>query len=175
MAEPLYRQLLADAYRLARLDPLRPKQGNLRRAVSSAYYSMFHFLVDHSCRSLLGSGNERRRYREIMARAFEHDVMVSVCKAFAGTTLPKAIHDRLPATFTIHRDLSNLALAFRQSQEKRHLADYDLTQRFSRDDVLALIREADQVIGKFANVGHLAETRFFLVSLLAWNTLTRRK
>lgn len=175
MAEPLYRQLLADAYRLAKLDPLRPKQGNLRRAVSSAYYSMFHFLVDLSCRSIFGSINERRRYREIVARAFNHDVMVNVCKSFAGTTLPKGIHDRLPATFTIHPDLRNLAQAFRQSQEKRHLADYDPTQRFLRGDVVALIRDVDHAIGKFASIRDQSESRFFLVCLLTWDTLTRRK
>jgi hypothetical protein len=41
----LHADLLEQAGNLARLDPTRPKQVNLRRAVSSAYYALFHLLT----------------------------------------------------------------------------------------------------------------------------------
>lgn len=50
--------LLRQAERLAKLDPKRPRQANLRRAVSSAYYALFHFLVDQSCRAAIGTQHD---------------------------------------------------------------------------------------------------------------------
>ena len=41
----LHADLLEQAEQLAQLDPRRPKQANLRRAVSSAYYALFHLLT----------------------------------------------------------------------------------------------------------------------------------
>ncbi len=38
--------LLDQAGTLAGLDPLKPKQASLRRAISAAYYSLFHLLID---------------------------------------------------------------------------------------------------------------------------------
>lgn len=58
MAEPLHGQLLSQARRLARLDPTRPRQGNVRRAVSTAYYGLFRFLIDGACRSIVGTAHD---------------------------------------------------------------------------------------------------------------------
>jgi hypothetical protein len=40
----LHDDLLIQAQQLAQWDPRRPKQVNLRRAISSAYYALFHLL-----------------------------------------------------------------------------------------------------------------------------------
>lgn len=45
----LYEDLFSQSEQLARLDPKKPKQANLRRAVSAAYYATFHFLVHEAC------------------------------------------------------------------------------------------------------------------------------
>ena len=44
----LHADLLEQAEQLAQLDPRRPKQANLRRAVSSAYYALFHLLTSEA-------------------------------------------------------------------------------------------------------------------------------
>jgi hypothetical protein len=41
----LQADLLNQGDHLARLDPRRPRQANLRRAISSAYYALFHLLT----------------------------------------------------------------------------------------------------------------------------------
>ena len=41
----LHGDLLEQAVHLAQVDTRRPKQANLRRAVSSAYYALFHLLA----------------------------------------------------------------------------------------------------------------------------------
>ena len=68
----------------------------------------------------------------------------------------------------------SLSTAFVELQEKRHLADYDLTERFSRSDVLALIEQAETVIKDFASLAGSNERKFFLACLWAWSTLATR-
>jgi uncharacterized protein (UPF0332 family) len=51
----VYEHLLEQAVTLARLDSRRPKQANLRRSISAAYYALFHLLIDEACRAQIGS------------------------------------------------------------------------------------------------------------------------
>jgi uncharacterized protein (UPF0332 family) len=44
----LHDDLLAQAEHLARVDKKKPKQANLRRAVSAAYYALFHPVASSS-------------------------------------------------------------------------------------------------------------------------------
>lgn len=37
--------LLEQAFHLARREPTRPRQASLRRALSTSYYALFHFLA----------------------------------------------------------------------------------------------------------------------------------
>ena len=67
----LPRDLLAQARLLAEKEPRRPKQASLRRAVSAAYYALFHLLVDEASRRLVG-GSNRTALRSSLARAFDH-------------------------------------------------------------------------------------------------------
>src|SRR5262245_16524514 len=89
--QPLNRQYPKQPRRLARLDPRRPQQGNLRRAVSTAYYALFHFLVDRSSRSFVGTTGVREQFRRMLARAYGHGEMASAGKTFRGGTLPATI------------------------------------------------------------------------------------
>ena len=47
----MYPDLIEQAEHLVYLDPGKPKQANLRRAVSAAYYALFHYLVLEACRT----------------------------------------------------------------------------------------------------------------------------
>jgi len=40
--------LLEQSYDLAHKEPANPKQASLRRAVSTAYYALFHLLIDEA-------------------------------------------------------------------------------------------------------------------------------
>ena len=62
--------------------------------------------------------------------------MKEACKSFGGGTLKKGVAKGLPAGFAIPAEIRDLAETFVELQERRHLADYDLTERFKRSDVL---------------------------------------
>src|ERR1700679_2940589 len=68
--------LLEQAQHLAQREPKRPKQASLRRAVSAAYYALFHLLTTEATKNW-----KRPAERPTLARMFEHDSMRKVCKA----------------------------------------------------------------------------------------------
>jgi hypothetical protein len=63
--------LLDQAAHLAALERGRPKQASLRRAISSAYYSLFHLILEDASRHLVGGS----RLRATVARSFEHQAV----------------------------------------------------------------------------------------------------
>lgn len=138
----MHDDLLQQAQQLATLDPRRPRQANLRRAVSAAYYALFHFLIEQSCRNAIGGQHERASYRHVLGRAFTHSTMRDACKSFAGGTLRDAVRKGLPPTFAVPPSVSDIATKYVELQDMRHLADYDLTEKFNRENVLTLVLEA---------------------------------
>lgn len=62
--------LLKQAFLLLNKEPKTPTQASLRRSVSTAYYALFHLLVQDA------SANwSRLDARDYLARAFEHKTM----------------------------------------------------------------------------------------------------
>jgi hypothetical protein len=166
--------LLKQAEGLARIDVAKPRQANLRRAVSSAYYAVFHFLVDQSCRVVIGAQHEQGPYRRVLGRAFSHVTMKQACNSFAGGTLKTGAAKGLPTAFSISTPTKLIAAVFNDLQEKRHASDYDLTSRFRRSDVLLLIEQVEDAIEQFQSLGPSNEEKFFLACLWAWSALINR-
>ena len=122
----------------------------------------------------MGAQHDQSPYRYVLARAFTHGTMKHACASFSGGTLKAAVTKGLPSTFQIPLGIKAVASTFVELQEKRHLADYDLTERFSRSDVVALIEQAETVIEDFASLASSNERKFFLACLWAWSSLTNR-
>jgi hypothetical protein len=170
----VHNDLLNQARRLARLDAQKPKQANLRRSVSAAYYSLFHFLVDQSCRAAIGSLHQQSDFRAVLGRSFEHTSMRDACRSFDGGTLPAHVSKGLPAAFAIPIAIRRVAGMFVELQARRNLADYDLTERFVRSEVLWLIDQVRDAMDRFKTLSNSTEKRFFLACLWAWRTLSKR-
>src|SRR3990172_1737151 len=77
--------LLAQAKMLARHEPRRPKDANLRRSISASYYALFHFLIEECTRLTIGTTHNRVRLRQFAGRAFVHGKMKAVCEEFLKT------------------------------------------------------------------------------------------
>jgi uncharacterized protein (UPF0332 family) len=174
----VYEDLFAQAEALAKLDARKPKQANLRRALSSAYYAVFHYLVHEACCVQMGTQHAQAPYRHALGRAFAHSVMKQACASFSGGTLKDAVIKGLPRDATgkypIPKAIQNVAAAFAELQEKRHLADYDRSERFKRSDVLVLIEQAKDYVAAFSRLPVSDDKRFFLACLWAWKELTNR-
>lgn len=174
----MYTDLFTQAEQLAKLDARRPRQANLRRAVSSAYYAVFHYLVHESCCTFFGSQSSDAAYRHVLGRAFQHAVMKAACVSFGGGTLKDAVIKGLPrdadGRYEVHVAIRRVATLFVELQEKRQLADYDRSERFERSDVLTLITEAKQKVAQFSELQFSNERTFFLACLWAWKELVNR-
>jgi hypothetical protein len=72
------------------------------------------------------------------------------------------------------RSDEDVAKMFAELQEKRHLPDYDLTERFNRSEVLALIELAEARAVAFSELPSSDEKKFFLACLWAWKELANR-
>lgn len=165
--------LLVQARYLALVDTGKPKQANLRRAISAAYYALFHLLVEDGA-SALGSklsnlGKSRVR------RAFAHADMKMVCsqyaKGHASTSMQPQIAMLL--TFPIHPDLRMVASIFLHLQEARHLADYDISCKFSRMSTIAVIDKAVLAFKLWKAVKATAHAQVFLVDLVLRKSWSR--
>lgn len=169
----LHEHLLEQARHLATRDKRRPRQANLRRAISSSYYALFHFLADRASRFLVGSSGERDQIRKVLSRAFGHTEMYSACKSFGGGNLPDGLAQRL-AGVTIPGALQDLARRFGSAQELRHQADYDLAVSFQRGDALSLIVDIELQMSNWPTIESDPATRLFMLALLVWDRLKRR-
>lgn len=174
----MYEDLISQAETLATLDAKKPKQASLRRAVSSAYYAVFHYLVQEACCVQLGTQHGQAAYRHVLGRAFAHSIMKQACTSFGGGTLKEAAIKGLPrdanGRYPIPEPIQDLASTFAELQEKRHLADYDRSERFKRADVLTLIEPAKNHVAKFSALAGSEDKKFFLACLWAWKELTNR-
>ena len=124
--------------------PGRPRQAMLKRAVSAAYYALFHALCFSNANTLTGTLSPGNRPAWIRAyRALDH--------GSAKNRMEQHLAD-LPA------GIQTFAGAFRILQEQRHKADYDPAARFRRSAVIRLIGRAEIAAQAFCEA-EVAERR----------------
>ncbi len=166
----LHGDLLLQAGHLASREPQRPKQASLRRAVSTAYYAVFHLLIDAASRFVVRRSN-RSGLRSAVSRAFEHGEMRTAANGFKGGTLPKALGAAISAPIT--HELKRLSAAFVDLQQARHEADYDVGRSFARREVLDLVAKAEQAFQDWTSVSGSEGGDAFLVAILLRKKLDR--
>lgn len=154
----LAEDLLEQAYHLARRDRTRPKQASLRRAVSTAYYALFHLLIREAV-----SNWKRDDHRAELARAFDHGPMRKASDSFAKGKFP----NQSPLAVA---DLKQVAGTFVRLYELRGLADYDNAERWTRTDALKAIDRVSAAFGAWRAVRTEKIAQDYLFRLL----VTRR-
>ena len=131
----------------------RPKQTELRRAVSATYYALFHTLARNAADLLVGdrsSTRTRQAWRQTY-RALDHRRIKNQCTKQTIARFPQGIQD-----FADH---------FVRMQRRRHLADYDPFERFARGSVTQLVEATRSTIDEFENVAR-DDRRAFAVFVL---------
>lgn len=135
------RNLISTARRLVGKGRLgQPRQTDLKRALSTAYYAMFHALCLNGANSLVGKSPAHRSHRawKQAYRAVEHGIARKQCeKREIMRDFPVAIQD--------------FARIFVDLQTERHLADYDPDYKFRRHEVLFSIAVAEVAIKQLQN------------------------
>ena len=132
-------------------------QAELRRAVSTAYYALFHLLISETVLNW-----NRESSRPALGRMFDHGLMRRASqRAPDGRLFPLDGQD--PETLNA---LIKVAKAFVQLQDKRHLADYHngvmWTKLEAQDEVVA----AREAFANWAAIRGENIAQEYLVSLL---------
>ena len=144
----------------------------LRRAMSSAYYGLFHRLTTAGSMPF-AAGGEPLRFQA--ARAFSHSAMRKVCDAYVRSParpFPPGL-EQLSPTPPDGR-LIEIALAFTRLQEGRHVADYDLSAVIKASYAGELVGFAETALADLDAIQALPETTVFLTALLLADRWTRR-
>lgn len=117
----------------------KPRQSDLRRAVSTLYYAMFHELA-RACADHLAGTNVKKRSNSAWTqtyRSLSHSYVVAQCKQgkFLKGSFPQCIKD--------------FARDFEEMQKKRHAADYDPDYRITKSLVDADIALVERSISAY--------------------------
>lgn len=151
----LEHDLLETARKLANANQRRPKQADLRRAVSTAYYAVFHALAHECADRFIGTGDQRSEAAWAQVyRALEH--------GFAAKQARKA------REFGFPDPLCDFGDAFFSLQEERHRADYDPAVSYSKADVEPLIQSASKALSDLAESPQPDRAAFATLVLLKY-------
>lgn len=158
--------LLAVARVLSSAGTAPPSEAQLRRAVSTAYYALFHRILAAGAERFMGAGLERSAGYALLYRSFNHGRMKAVCESLSAATLTGTLRRQLGRT-AVGQDTRDFADAFAALQEARHLADYDPRAVFWPSDAVELVQAADYAMAAFDRVA--SDERADILALMLVN------
>lgn len=147
--------LLAQALLLVHVTP--PSQLTLRRAVSAAYYAVFHYLIAEAT-----SNWNNAPLRTALGRAYDHGTM----KTASNRILNPRDFPYTGADPTVVANLRLVAQTFSQLQEDRHFADYNLTKDLDPEEALTQVKSAEAIFNTWPAIRGEQISQAYLVSLL---------
>jgi hypothetical protein len=164
----LHEELLDVARSLVRRNQGRPTQGDLRRSISSAYYALFHRLVEDGVSRLTALVDQQ----DVLARAFAHTEMKKSCQLVLKSPVPQPAVPLLGTAITT--ELKNVANTFVVLQELRHEADYNRGRvpPFDKSEARDAIGLVEAAFRDWDQVRSTPTAQVFLILLLLgdrWN------
>jgi hypothetical protein len=116
------------------------RQTDLRRAISAAYYGLFHFTLTAAADMILGSSDRGSARYALVYRTVDHSRLRALCTQLQGTH-PKNLPFEPLGGFGSVADFARIA---GNLQELRNLADYDPSQDITPDDARVAVSDARQ-------------------------------
>ena len=151
-------------------------QARLRRSISTAYYAIFHLLLEHGSAKLVADP----QVRLLVGRAFTHTEMSRTAKSFQSGENALPSHLKAPFGGTAPQlpiEIERVATAFVELQQARHTADYDLSKSFTRGEARTFVGQADSAFTDWKTVAtmplHTDTCELFLAALLLGERLKK--
>ena len=147
-----------DLLRLARIVVgMEPSsQANRRRAVSTAYYAVFHLLISEATANWANVDA-----RSALGRAFDHGTMKAASDRIARSELFPYIGEDPQIVASLRR----VGLTFFRLQERRHFADYNFAKDLDRIVAVNQVAWAEEVFALWPSISRAQITQDYLVSL----------
>jgi hypothetical protein len=148
-------ELITHAEFLATL-PDPPRQADMRRAVSAAYYALFHLLTSEAAGNWKNIDQQAR-----FARMFDHSKMKTASSKISKQQAPTD-----PALTPIFDNLKLVADNFVNLQQQRHSADYDNSKIWSLTQVFEAIIQAQDAMQAWMIIRNEGMAQDFLFDFL---------
>lgn len=142
-----------------------PRQVDVRRAISAAYYAVFHALLTAVADQFVGRTKRGTIEYALVYRSVSHGWLKSVCDGLKSSQAKRPFSQHAPHG-GFGPDIQMLALAVLDLQEKRHSADYDPVGMVRTPDALLAIRLGRTALARFGRAPAANRTRF--LALLAF-------
>lgn len=143
----------------------RPRQVDLRRAISSAYYGLFHYVLIKASDEFVGAAHRNTSRYGLVYRSIDHRSLRQLCAEVRKQTASGKYRPYHPPN-GFGAELRTFADATIELQEKRHSADYGPLLRFQASDALSAVGTARTAIRRFERA--CDERRKAFLALLVW-------
>ena len=137
------------------------RETDLRRAISNAYYALFHFVLTAAADMVVGADQRATARYSFVYRSVEHSQLRAVCSQVRATA-PQNVALCPTGGFGGIADFARITLNL---QELRNQADYDPSKEFSSSDAEIEVSNARQAI-KWFQEGSLEQQQAFLTMVL---------
>jgi hypothetical protein len=125
-----------------------PRQVDLRRAISAAYYGVFHFCLTAAADEFVGVTQRATSRYALVYRSIDHKTFRDLCLEAKKPTPPAKFAPYVP-TGGFGPNIQSFSTAAIDIQEKRHLADYNPQPRFRTSDAKLAISTARTAVHGF--------------------------
>lgn len=149
--------------------PKTPSDAQLRRAVSTAYYALFHKILRAAAARFVGPDQSATPAFSLIYRGFNHRGIRKVCEALRVSTL-KGTYKHHLCREAVSQDMRDFAGAFTALQDARHLADYDPAIRFLPSDVSSLVDAAKVAVDTLDRVSRDEQTDVLALMMVGART-----
>lgn len=141
-----------------------PRQVDLRRAISAAYYGVFHFVLTALADEFVGRSRRGTPQYELVYRSVDHSAFRLICDEVSKSSPRPKYLPYLPGN-GMGMNIQAFALVSTDLQQKRNRADYDPTPRFRTADAQLVVDAARGAIRRF-NRASITRRKAFLTLLL---------
>ena len=141
-----------------------PRQVDLRRAVSTAYYAVFHYILTAAADEFIGVTKRNTALYTLVYRSVDHRGLKELAQEVRKPQ-PTAKYSKYVPAKGFGNNIQAFAVAVVELQEKRHVADYDPSARMKTSDASAVVATARSAIRRFEKAT-AARRKAFLALML---------
>jgi hypothetical protein len=142
-----------------------PRQVDIRRAISNAYYGVFHATMTSVADQFVGSTKRTTAQYGLVYRSVDHASLRNLCQELKSSKSTSRIARFVPPA-GFGPDIQGFAKILLELQLKRNAVDYDPLPRYRLSDALLAIRAARDALSRFKTAD--GDEREALLALLVF-------
>lgn len=141
------------------------RQADRRRAISSAYYAVFHFVLTEGADLFVGAERRKLPRYALVYRGVDHSALRRLCEEVIKPQ-PSTKYRKYFPEGGFGPDMQAFAGAVLELREKREIADYDPSQWIKATDATGAIATARSAISLFKAASPEGQRRRVFLTLL---------